>query len=64
MLYKKAGIPERKYMSHSTADCTGQRTNWTVKDVIGVSVGSRYYTVKQYKKSEKKLKKELKALEK
>ena len=42
---------EKKYMSHSAEDCTCMRTNRTIKDGMGGSVGSRYDTVKQYKKS-------------
>ena len=51
-------------MLHSAEDCTGMRTNRTIKDVMGASVGSRADTMKQYKKSLKKWKKELKALKK
>ena len=51
-------------MLHSAKDCTGMRTNWNIKDVIGGSMGSRANNVKQYKRSENKRKKELKALKK
>ena len=54
---------ERKYMSHGVDDCTGMRTNRTIKDVMGGYMGSRSDTVKQYKKSEK-WKRDLKALKK
>ena len=51
-------------MLHSAKDCTGMRTNWNIMDVIGGSMGSRADNVKQYKRSENKRKKELKALKK
>ena len=51
-------------MLHITEDCTGMRTNMTIKDGMGGSVRSKADTVKQYKKSEKKWKKNLKALNK
>ena len=41
VLCKKALMPEKKYMSHSSDDCTGIRTNLTIKDGMGGSVGSR-----------------------
>ena len=50
-------------MSHSADDCTGIRTNRTIKYGMGGSVGSRDDTVKQYNKSEI-CKKELKAFKK
>ena len=40
------------------------RTNRTIKDGMVGSVGSRNVTLKQYKKSENKCKKELKSLKK
>ena len=57
-------MPEQKYMSYSAKDCTGMRTNRTIKDGMGGYMGSRADTVKQYKKSEKKWKKELKCINK
>ena len=63
-LCKKAGMPERKYILHSAEYCTGMRTNRTIKDGMGGYVRSRTDTVKQYKKSENKWKKGLKALKK
>ena len=62
VIYNKLGIPERKYMLHSYKDCTVMHTNRTIKDGMGGSVGSRTDTVKQYKKSENKWKKDLKYL--
>ena len=53
VLCKKVVIPERNYMSHSSKDFTGVRTNRTIEDGLGGSVGSKDDTVKQYKKSEK-----------
>ena len=57
-------MPERKYMSHSTEDCTGMRTNRPIKDGMGGPAGSRNHAMQQHKKSENKWKKELKALKK
>ena len=38
-------------MLHRVEDCTGMRTNLTIKDGMGGYVGSRADTMKQYKKS-------------
>ena len=57
-------MPERKYASHSTKDCTGVRTKLSIKDGMGGSIGSRTHAVQQHKKSENKWKKELKPLKK
>ena len=62
VIYKKAGICEYNYASHSTKDCTGVRTKRSIKYVMGVSIGSRTHSVQQHKKSEKKCKKDLKSL--
>ena len=35
VLCKKAGIPERKYASHSSEDCTGVRTKRFIKNGMG-----------------------------
>ena len=52
VLCKKAGIPERKYISHIAEDCFGKRTNQKIiKDGLGGHMVSRYEAVKQYKKS-------------
>ena len=51
-------------MSHSAEDFTGMRTNRTIKDGMVVYVGSMSDTVKHYKKSANKWKKDLKALNK
>ena len=48
-------MPERKYMFHSTKDCTGVRTNRSIKDGMGVPIGSSTHVVQQHKKSEKKM---------
>ena len=63
VLCKKAGIPKRKYTSHSAKDFNSVHTNRNIKDGMGVSMVIRTDAVKQYKKSEKR-KKELKALKK
>ena len=47
-------------MLHSDKEFTDHGTNHTINDRMGGSVGSRYNTVKQYKKSEFKWKKYLK----
>ena len=60
VLCKKSGMPEQKYMLHISEDCMGQRTNQTIKDEMGILVGSRDDTLKQYHKSDNKWKKELK----
>ena len=64
VLYNKAGMPERKYMSHSTKDCTGVRIKRSIKDGMCGPIGSRNHAVQQHKKSESKCKKDLKALKK
>ena len=51
-LFKKAEMTEPKYMLHIAEDCTGVRTNQSIKDGMGGPVGSRSNAVKQYKKSE------------
>ena len=53
-------MPE--YMLHSAKGWRGMRTNQTINDGIGGYVVSRADTMNQYKKSEKKWKKDLKAL--
>ena len=57
-------MPEHKYTLHSSEDCTVVITRRSIKDGLGVPMGSRIDPVKKYKKSEKKCKKELKALKK
>ena len=57
-------MPERKYMSHITKDCTVIRTDRFIKDGMGGPAGSRNHAVQQHKKYEKKWKKKLKALKK
>ena len=52
VIFKKAGIPDRNFMSHSAKDCTGVCTNRTIKYRMGGYVVSRTATVNQYKKSE------------
>ena len=51
-LFKKAGMPEQKYMVHRDKYCTGVRTNRNIKDGMGGSVVSINDTVKHYNKSE------------
>ena len=64
VICKKAGMSERKYTSHIAKDCIFVHTNRSIKYRMGEPVGSRAYALKQYKKSENKRKKELKALKK
>ena len=51
ILCKKSGMPERKYMSHITHDCTGMRTKRPIKDGMGRPAGSRKNGVQQHRKS-------------
>ena len=53
MIFKKAGMPEYKYMLYGSKDCTGISTKQIIKYNMGGSVGSSVDTVKQYNKSEK-----------
>ena len=55
VLFKEAGMSERKFMTHSAKDCTGHRTNRNIKDGMGGYVVIRADTVKKYNKSEQKL---------
>ena len=65
VLSKKAGMPERKYMLHSSEKCFGKRSNQqSIKEGLGGALGNRADAVKQYKKSEHKWKKYLKLLKK
>ena len=58
-------MPEKNYMSHSAEECFGKRTNQqTIKDGLGVHIGGRYETVKQYTDPESKWNKGLKYLKK
>ena len=57
-------MPERKYTPHSDEDLTGVRTNLSIKYGLGGPMGSMTDAVKQYKKYEKKWKKDMKALKK
>ena len=53
VIYKKAGMPECKYMSHSTEYCTGVRTKRSIKDGMGGPVGIRNHAVQHHNKPEK-----------
>ena len=64
VLCKKSGMPELKYMSHSAEDCTGVHIKRPIKDGVGGPIRGRTNGVQQYRKSENKFKKELKALRK
>ena len=64
VLCKKSVMPERKYPTHSSKDCTGVRTKRPIKDGMGGTILNRINALQQYKKSENKWKTELKALKK
>ena len=64
VLCKKAGMPERKYVSHSTKYFTGLRNKCSIKDGIGGPIGIRTHDLQQHKKYKNKWKKELKSLKK
>ena len=53
VLCKKSVMPERKYASHSTDDCTGVRTKLSIKYGMRGSIRSRTHAVQQHKKYEK-----------
>ena len=55
VIFKKAVIPEQKYMSHSAEDCTGVRTKRSIKDGMGGPIGSSTHAVQQHMKSEKQM---------
>ena len=64
-LCKKSGMPEQKYMSHSSEDCFGKHSNQnSIKYDLGGSLGSRVDDLKQYKSSKHKWKKYLKDFKK
>ena len=46
VIYKKSGMHERKYSSHSDNECVVQRNNRTIKCGMGGYTGSRADTVK------------------
>ena len=53
VLYKKAGMPKRKYTSHNDEDCNVMCTNRSIKYGMRGPVGSRADDVQQYTKSKK-----------
>ena len=63
VLCRKAGMPERKYASHSSEDFTGV-TKRSIKDGMGGPIGSRTHDVQHNKKYENNWKKYLEALNK
>ena len=62
VLFKKAGMPERKYTLHSAKGCTGVHTNRPIKYGMVGHMGSSTDAVKQYNKPENKYNKELESL--
>ena len=57
-------MPERKYMSHNSKNCTGARTKCPIKNGMGGPIGSRYDFLQQYRNSKNKWNKDLKSLKK
>ena len=64
VLFKKSGMPKRKYMWHSIEDCTGVRTKRSIKDGMDGPIGSRNHAVQKHKKYENKRKKDMKTRKK
>ena len=65
MLCKKAVIPDQKYMLHSADNLFGKLSDHnSVKDGQVGPMGISYEAMKQWKKSENKWKKDLKAIKK
>ena len=64
VIFKKSVMPEHNYMSHSAEYCTGARTKRPIKYFMVITIGMRNIAVQQYKKSEKRQKKDLKSLKK
>ena len=65
VLCKKAGNHEKEYMSHSDEECFGKCSNQKkIKYGLGRPMRSRSESVKQYKNSESKWKKEFNTLKK
>ena len=63
MLCKKSGMPEQKYMPHSSKNCCGKISDQqSVKDGLGGDLGNRTDVIKNCKKYEHKWKRELKSL--
>ena len=48
-------MPERKYMSHNSKNCTGARTKCPIKNGMGGPIGSSTNFLQHYKKSGKKM---------
>ena len=60
---QKAGILEKIYMLHSFENCYGKSSDQhSIQEGLGGAIVNRDDAVKHYKKSEQKLRKELKAL--
>ena len=65
MLYNKAGIPERKYKSHSSEHYFGERSKQeSIRYSLVGSLGNRNNAVKQLQKYKNKWRRELKSLKK
>ena len=59
-LFKKAGMPDRKYMSHISENCFGKRSDQkSINKGLGVYLGNRADTINHYKKSGQNFRKEL-----
>ena len=60
---KKSGIPEIKYMSHSSKNFFGKRSDQQyIKEGLGGGIGNRADSVEHYNKSGHKWKKYIKSL--
>ena len=65
VLCKKSGMPEPKYISHSSENWFGKRPNHeSLKKWLGGNLGNRDVAVKKFKNSKKKCKEDLKSLKK
>ena len=64
VLFKNEGMPEHKYASHGSEDCTDVCTKRSIKYGMGGPIESRTHDLQQHKKSENKCNKEMKSLNK
>ena len=54
VLFKNEGMPEHKYASHGSEDCTDVCTKRSIKYGMGGPIESRTHDLQQHKKSENK----------
>ena len=62
IIFKKAGIPDQNYILHSSYFFYKRSDQHSFKDWLGGYLGNRADSVKKYKNSEQKWKKDLKSL--